>query len=78
MRERECLPCRTVTHAEHKDSNDQELVKVFQNGEDNLEDIRAAIRGILWEGKRVGEDVECEVDVALKRCVANERHQYLQ
>lgn len=45
------LPCGSVAHAEHKDSNDKELIEVLKNGKDNLEDIRPAVWSVLWESE---------------------------
>lgn len=63
------VPCGPVAHAEHKDSNDKEFVKVLENGEDNLEDIRPAIWSVLRESERVGEDVKREVNVGLESSI---------
>lgn len=61
-----CLPCWPVAHTEHEHDNDQELVKVFEDDEDDPKDIATAEWAVLWERKRVGKDVEGEVDVGLR------------
>jgi hypothetical protein len=59
------LPCRSVAHAEHEDNDNQELVKVPENSEDNLENIASSKRAVFRDRERIGKNVECEVDVGL-------------